>query len=60
MYSEEILSFVENRNNRISIEEYMEIIKSSEQIKYTNFDVNKWEYKIVTNDGYEICFHLYE
>jgi hypothetical protein len=60
MYSEEIVAFVENRNNRISIEEYVEIVGSSNQIKYTNFDVNEWKYKFVTNDGYEISFHLYE
>jgi hypothetical protein len=60
MYSSEIEEFIRSRNYRLSISEYMEIMRNSKQIKYVTFDTCEWSYKLVTDDGYELFFSLYE
>jgi hypothetical protein len=60
MYSSEIEEFIRSKDYRLSISEYMEMMKNSNQIKYVTFDTREWSYKLVTDDDYELFFSLYE
>jgi hypothetical protein len=60
MYSSEIGEFLKSKGYRISVSEYLGIMKNSGQIDYVTFDTLEWKYQLVTSDGYEFYFDLYE
>lgn len=56
MYSWEIEELIELRNQLISIQEYVEIIKTSPQIDHIQYKKNHFE--MFTNDGYKFRFKI--
>ncbi len=61
MYSDEIKSLLEKRNNLISNKEYCDAfdVKVSTQIKHIVYDDFNDLFKVNTSDGYEFEFRVY-
>ena len=58
MYSHEILRLLELRNYLLTVQEYLDICKTSTQIREVSYDPFEDSFRINTNDSYNFKFKI--
>lgn len=58
MYSHEIEQLLKLKKYLLSIDEYINILQTSPQIYYVNYDKEKDMFELNTDDGYEFKFKV--